>query len=162
MVSAELESIRFCQTVFIEKTNLRCAFKPCKTHRLISSNADIADRIRRQRGIVLAYRGYLAVSVDCADSRPRKASLLPLMRSAHDDVMKHIVIVFCRMKDRELDAKLILTEGLELVVDEVPMLRNFTTCLLIEHYLTEHRLIQRLIVVSRQKKGCYAVLTAAA
>ena len=162
MVSAELESIRFCQTVFIEKTNLRCAFKPCKTHRLISSNADIADRIRRQRGIVLAYRGYLAVSVDCADSRPRKASLLSLMRSAHDGVMKHIVIVFCRMKDRELDAKLILTEGLELVVDKVPMLRNFTTCHLIEHYLTEHRLIQRLIVVSRQKKGCYAVLTAAA
>ena len=162
MVSAELESIRFCQTVLVEKTNLRCAFKPCKTHRLIGSNSDITDRIRRQRGIVLAYRGYLAVSVDCADSRPRKASLLPLMRSAHDDVMEHIVIGFCRMKDRELDAKLILTEWLELVIDEVPMLWNFTACLLIEHHLTEHRLIQRLIVVSRQKKGCYAVLTAAA
>jgi len=162
MVSTELESIRFCQTVFIEKTNLRCSFKPCETHRLISSDADIADRIRRQRGIVLAYRWYLTVTVDCAYSRPRKASLLSLMRSTHDDVMKHIVIGLCRMKDRELDAKLILTEGLELVVDEVPMLRNFTTCLLIEHHLTEHRLIQRLIVVSRQKKGCYAVLTAAA
>ena len=60
------------------------------------------------------------------------------------------------------DAKLILTEWLELVIDEVPMLWNFTACLLIEHHLTEHRLIQRLIVVSRQKKGCYAVLTAAA
>ena len=84
------------------------------------------------------------------------------MRSAHDDVMEHIIIGFCRMKDRELDANLILTEGLELVIYEVPMLRNFTACLLIEHHLTEHRLIQRLIVVSRQKKGCYAVLAAAA
>ena len=162
MVSTELESIRFCQTVLIEKTNLRCSFKSCETHRLIGSDADIADRIRRQRGIVLAYRWYLAVTIDCADSRPRKASFLSLMRSAHDDVMEHIVIGFCRMKDCELDAKLILTEGLELVGDEVPMLRNFTTCLLIEHHLTEHRLIQRLIIVSRQKKGCYTVLTAAA
>ena len=161
MFSTELESIRFCQSVLIEKTNLRCAFKSCETHRLIGSDADIADRIRRQRCIVLAYRWYLAVSVDCADSRPRKASLLSLMRSTHDDVMKHIIIGFCRMKDREPDAKLILTEGLELVEDKVPMLRNFTTCLLIEHYLTEHRLIQRLIIVSRQKKGCYTVLTAA-
>lgn len=46
------------------------------------------------------------------------------MRSANDDVMKHIVIGLCCMKDRELDTKLILTEGLELVVDEVPMLRK--------------------------------------
>ena len=162
MVSTEFESIRFCQTVFIKKTDLRCTFKSGEAYRLIDCDADIADGIRRQRGIVLAYRWYLAVTIDCADSWPRKASFLSLMRSTHDDVMKHIVIVFCRMKDRELDAKLILTEGLELVVDEVPMLRNFTTCLLIEHHLTEHRLIQRLIVVSRQKKGCYTVLTAAA
>ena len=162
MVSTELESICFCQTVFFKKTDLRCTFKSGEAYRLIGSDADIADGIRRQRGIVLAYRRYLAVPIDCADSRPRKASFLSLMRSAHDNVMEHIVIGFCRMKDRELDAKLILTEGLELVIDEVPMLRNFTACLLIEHHLTEHRLIQRLIVVSRQKKGCYAVLAAAA
>ena len=162
MVSTELESICFCQTVFFKKTDLRCTFKSGEAYRLIGSDADIADGIRRQRGIVLAYRRYLAVPIDCADSRPRKASFLSLMGSAHDDVMEHIVIGFCCMKDRELDAKFILTEGLELVIDEVPMLRNFTACLLIEHHLTEHRLIQRLIVVSRQKKGCYAVLTAAA
>ena len=95
-------------------------------------------------------------------NRKQSFCLIRIGLATHDDVMKHIVIGFCRMKDRELDAKLILTEGLELVVDEVPMLRNFTTCLLIEHHLTEHRLIQRLIVVSRQKKGCYTVLTAAA
>ena len=162
MVSTELESICFCQTVFIKKTDLRCSSNSGEAYRLIDSDADIADGIRRQSGIVLAYRRYLAVPIDCADSRPRKASFLSLMRSAHDDVMEHIVIGFCRMKDCELDAKLILTEWFELVIDEVPMLRNFTACLLIEHHLTEHRLIQRLIVVSRQKKGCYAVLAAAA
>jgi len=162
MFSTELESICLCQTVFIKQTNLRCSFKPCKAYWLIDSDADIADRVGRQRGIVLAYRRYLAVSIDSTDSRPRKASFLSLMRSAHNNVMEYIFVGFGCMKNRELDAKLILAKGLELVVYEVPMLRNFAACGFIEHDFTEYRLIQRLIVVSRQKKGCYAVLTAAA
>lgn len=42
------------------------------------------------------------------------------------------------------------------------MLWDLAACPFIKHDLTIDHLIQRLIVTSRQKKGSYAVLTAAA
>ena len=72
------------------------------------------------------------------------------MRSAGDDMMEHIIVGLVRMENGELDAQLLFTEGLEPVIDEVPMFRDFTAYVLIKHDLAENRLVQRLLVLCRQ------------
>ena len=84
------------------------------------------------------------------------------MGSTDDAVVEHILLGLSGTKHRKRDAQLLFTEGLEPVVDEIPMLRHLTAGLAVKHHLAEHRFIQRLIVLSRQKKGGYAVLASAA
>ena len=152
----------FGQAVLFQQTDLVCPRKPCKAYRLVCCDAHIADRIRRERGVVPSDRRNLAVPVDRTHSRPDKAAFLSLMGSTDDAVVEHILIGLSGMKHGKRDAQLLFTEGLEPVVDEVPMLRHLAAGLVVKHHLAEHRFIQRLIVLSRQKKGGYAVLASAA
>ena len=84
------------------------------------------------------------------------------MRSAGDDVMEHVIVGLVCMENGELDAQLFFAEGLEPVIDEVPVFRDFAACVLIEHDLAENRLVQRLIVLCSQQERRYAVLASAA
>ena len=128
----------------------------------VRCNADIAHRIRRKHGIVLADRGYFAVTVDCAHSRPDKSALFSLMGTAGDDMMEYVIVGLVCMENGELDAQFLFTEGLEPVIDEVPVFRDFTTHILIKHDFAENRLVQRLIVLRSQQERRYAVLTSTA
>ena len=128
----------------------------------VRCNADIAHRIRRKHGIVLADRGYFAVTVDCAHSRPDKSALFSLMGTAGDDMMEYVIVGLVCMENGELDAQFLFTEGLEPVIDEVPVFRDFTACIFVEHDLTEHGFIQRFIVLCSQQERRYAVFASAA
>ena len=128
----------------------------------IGCNADIAHRVRRQRGIVLADGRDFAVPIDRAHPSPRKTANLALMRSAGDDMMEHIIVGLVCMKNGKLDAQLLFAEGLEPVIDEVPVFRDFTACVLIKHDFAENCLVQRLIVLYCQQECRYAVFASAA
>ena len=128
----------------------------------IGCNADIAHRVRRKRGIVLSDGRDFAVPIDCTHPSPCEAANLALMRSAGDDMMEHIIVGFVCMENGELDAQLLFTEGLEPVIDEVPVFRDFAACVLIKHDLTENCLVQRFLVLCCQQERSYAVLASAA
>ena len=66
------------------------------------------------------------------------------------------------MENGELDAQLLFAEGLEPVINEVPVFRDFAACVFVEHDLTEHGFIQRFIVLCSQQKGCHTILASAA
>jgi len=125
-------------------------------------DADIAHSVRRECGIVLADWRDFAVPIDCTHPGPRKTANLALMRSAGNDVMEHIIVVLVCMENGELDAQLLFAEGLEPVIDEVPVFRDFTACVLIKHDFAENCLVQRLIVLCSQQKGCHTILASAA
>ena len=162
MFLTELVGVRLGHTVFAKQTDLRYSIQPSKAFWLILRDADIAHSVRRECGIVLADGRDFAVPIDCTHTSPCEAANLALMRSAGDDVMEHIIVGFVRMENGELDAQLLFAEGLEPVIDEVPVFRDFTACVLIKHNLTENRLVQRLIVLCRQQERRYAVLASAA
>ena len=84
------------------------------------------------------------------------------MRSAGDDMMEYVIVGLVRMENGELDAQLLFAEGLEPVIDEVPVFRDFTACVLIKHDLAENCLVQRLIVLCCQQERRYAVFASAA
>ena len=84
------------------------------------------------------------------------------MRSAGDDMMEHIIVGLVCMENGELDAQLLFAEGLEPVIDEVPVFRDFTACVLIKHDFAENCLVQRLIVLCSQQERRYAVFASAA
>ena len=44
--------------------------------------------------------------------------------------MEYIIVGLVGMKNGELDAQLLFAEGLEPVIDEVPVFRDFTACIL--------------------------------
>ena len=62
----------------------------------------------------------------CTHPGPSKTSLFSLVGSANDDVMEDVIVSFAAVKDRELDSKLFFAERFELIVDEVPVFRDFT------------------------------------
>ena len=66
------------------------------------------------------------------------------------------------MENGELDAQLLFAEGLEPVIDEVPVFRDFTACVFVEHDFAENCLVQRLIVLCSQQERRYAVFASAA
>ena len=68
-----------------------------------------------------------------AHTSPCEAANLALMRSAGDDVMEHIIVGLVRMENGELDTQLLFAEGLEPIIDEVPVFRDFAACVLVEH-----------------------------
>ncbi|MFR9254840.1 MAG: hypothetical protein ACLVJ6_04530 [Merdibacter sp.] len=76
--------------------------------------------------------------------------------------MEHIIVSFVTSQNREFAAKLVFHKRFELLVDKVPMLRDFSTDLLIEHHLTVNDLIQRLVFLRSKKNCCHAVLASAA
>lgn len=76
--------------------------------------------------------------------------------------MEHIIVSFVTSQNREFASEFIFNERFELLVDIVPMLRDFSTDLLIEHHLTVNDLIQRLVFLRSKENGCYAVLASAA
>ena len=158
----ELVGIRLGHAVFGKQTDLRYSIQTSKAFWLILRDADIAHSVRRKRGIVLSDGRDFAVPIDRAHSSPRKTANLSLMRSAGDDVMEHVIVGLVCMENGELDAQLLFTEGLEPVIDEVPMFRDFTACVLIKHDLAENRLVQRLIVLCSQQERRYTVLASAA
>ena len=84
------------------------------------------------------------------------------MRSAGDDMMEHLIVGLVRVENGELDAQLLFAEGLEPVINEVPVFRDFAACVFVEHDLTENRLVKRLIVLCRQQERRYAVFASAA
>ena len=84
------------------------------------------------------------------------------MRSAGDDMMEHVIVGLVRMENGELDAQLFFAEGLEPVINEVPVFRDFAACVFVEHDLTENRLVKRLIVLCSQQERRYAVFASAA
>ena len=69
-----------------------------------------------------------------------EAANLALMRSAGDNVMEYVIVGLVGMKNGELDAQLLFAEGLEPVIDEVPVFRDFTACVPVSytHLLTEY------------------------
>lgn len=158
----ELVGVRLGHTVFGKQADLVNLVQSRKPLGFICCNADIAHGVRRERGIVLADGRDFAVPIDCTHPSPCEAANLALMRSAGDDMMEHIIVGFVRMENGELDAQLLFTEGLEPVIDEVPVFRDFTACILVEHDLAENRLVQRLIVLCSQQKGCHTILASAA
>ena len=84
------------------------------------------------------------------------------MRSAGDDMMEHLIVGLVRVENGELDAQLLFAEGLEPVINEVPVFRDFAACVFVEHDLTENRLVKRLIVLCSQQERRYAVFASAA
>ena len=84
------------------------------------------------------------------------------MRSAGDDMMEHLIVGLVRVENGELDAQLLFAEGLEPVIDEVPVFRDFTACVFVEHDFAENCLVQRLIVLCSQQERRYAVFASAA
>ena len=77
-------------------------------------------------------------------------------------MMEHLIVGLVRVENGELDAQLLFAEGLEPVIDEVPVFRDFTACVLIKHDFAENRLVQRLIVLCSQQERRYAVFASAA
>ena len=63
---------------------------------------------------------------------------------------------------RAMKCEFIFNERFELMIDEVTMLRDLATCVLIEHHLTVNDLIQWLVFLRSKKNCCYAVLASAA
>ena len=84
------------------------------------------------------------------------------MRSAGDDVMEHLIVGLVRVENGKLDAQLLFAEGLEPVINEVPVFRDFAACVLIKHDFAENCLVQRLIVLCSQQERRYAVFASAA
>ena len=162
MFLTELVGIRFGHAVFGKQTDLLHSVQTRKAFGFVFCYADIAHGVRREHGIVLADWRDFAVTIDRAHTSPCEAANLALVRSAGDDVMEHIIVGLVCMKNGELDAQLLFTEGLEAVIDEVPMFRDFAACILVEHDLAENRLVQRLIVLCRQQERRYAVFASAA
>lgn len=76
--------------------------------------------------------------------------------------MKYIVVGLVRSEYRKLDAELDFAVGLEAVIDEVPVFRDFTTERVIKHDFTEYRFIKWLVMLSRQQQGCHTVFASAA
>ena len=112
--------------------------------------------------MILAKGRHFTVPIYRTLSRPDKSPNHTHIRTSYDDVMEHIIVGFVASQNSEFAAKLVFHKWFELMVDEVPMLRDFSTDLLIEHHLTVNDLIQRLIVLSRQKDRCNAVFASAA
>ena len=162
MFLTELVGIRFGHAVFGKQTELLHSVQTRKAFGFVFCYADIAHGVRRERGIVLADGRDLAVPIDCTHTSPCEAANLALMRSAGDDMMEHLIVGLVCMENGELDAQLLFTEGLEPVIDEVSVFREFTACVLIKHDLAENRLIQRFLVLCRQQERRYAVLASAA
>ena len=162
MILTELVGICFGHAVFGKQTDLRYSIQTSKAFWLILRDADIAHRVRRECGIVLADWRDFAVTIDCTHTSPCKAANLALVRSAGDDMMEHLIVGLVRVENGELDAQLLFTEGLEPVIDEIPVFRDFTACVLIKHDFAENCLVQRLIVLCRQQERRYAVFASAA
>ena len=162
MFLTELVGVRLCHAVLGKQTDLLHAVQTHKAFGFILRDADIAHSVRRERGIVLANGRDFAVTIDCAHSSPRKPANLTLVRYAGDDMMEHLIVGLVRVENGELDAQLLFAEGLEPVIDEVTVFRDFTACVLIKHDLAENRLVQRLIVLCRQQERRYTVLASAA
>ena len=162
MFLTELVGVRLGHTVFAKQTDLRYSIQPSKAFWLILRDADIAHGVRRECGIVLADGRDFAVPIDCTHPSPCEAANLALMRSAGDDMMEHIIVGLVCMENGELDAQLLFTEGLEPVINEVPVFRDFTACVLIKHDFAENCLVQRFLVLCRQQERRYAVLASTA
>ena len=158
----ELVGVRLCHAVFGKQTDLLHAVQTRKAFGFILRDTDIAHGVRRKRGIVLADGRDFAVPIDHAHPGPRKTANLALMRSAGDDVMEHLIVGLVRVENGELDAQLLFAEGLEPVINEVPVFRDFAACVFVEHDLTENRLVKRLIVLCSQQERRYAVFASAA
>jgi len=158
----ELVGVRLRHAVLGKQTDLLHTVQTRKAFWLILRDTYIAHSVRRERGIVLADGRDFAVPIDRAHSSPRKTANLALMRSAGDDMMEHVIVGLVRVENGELDAQLFFTEGLEPVIDEVPVFRDFAACVLIKHDLAENCLVQRLIVLCSQQERRYAVLASAA
>ena len=162
MFLTELVGVRLRHAVLGKQTNLLCAVQTRKAFWLILRDADIAHSVRRECGIVLADRRDFAVPIDRAHPGACKAANLALVRSAGDDMMEHLIVGLVRMENGELDAQLLFAEGLEPVINEVPVFRDFAACVFVEHDLTENRLVKRLIVLCSQQERRYAVFASAA
>ena len=158
----ELVGVRLGHAVLGKQTDLLHAVQTRKAFGFILRDADIAHGVRRKRGIVLADGRDFAVTIDCTHTSPCKAANLALVRSAGDDMMEHLIVGLVRVENGELDAQLLFAEGLEPVIDEVPVFRDFAACVLIKHDLTENRLVKRLIVLCSQQERRYAVFASAA
>ena len=162
MFLTELVGVRLRHAVLGKQTDLLCAVQTRKAFWLILRDADIAHSVRRECGIVLADWRDFAVTIDCTHTSPCKAANLALVRSAGDDMMEHLIVGLVRMENGELDAQLLFAEGLEPVINEVPVFRDFAACVFVEHDLTENRLVKRLIVLCSQQERRYAVFASAA
>ena len=158
----ELVGVRFGHAVLGKQTDLRYSIQTRKAFWLILRDADIAHSVRRECGIVLADWRDFAVTIDCTHTSPCKAANLALVRPAGDDMMEHLIVGLVRMENGELDAQLLFAEGLEPVIDEVPVFRDLAACVFVEHDLTENRLVKRLIVLCSQQERRYAVFASAA
>ena len=158
----ELVGVRLGHTVFGKQTDLLQAIQTGEAFWLILRDANIAHSVRRERGIVLADGRDFAVTIDCTHTSPCEAANLALMRSAGDDMMEYVIVGLVCMENGELDAQLLFAEGLEPVIDEVPVFRDFTACVLIKHDFAENCLVQRLIVLCCQQERRYAVFASAA
>ena len=88
----ELVGVRLGHTVFGKQTDLLHSIQPSKAFWLILRDADIAHRVRRECGIVLADWRDFAVSIDRAHPSPRETANLALVRSAGDDMMEHVIV----------------------------------------------------------------------
>ena len=162
MFLTELVGVNLGHAVFGKQTDLLHSVQTRKAFGFVFCYADIAHGVRRECGIVLADWRDFAVPIDCTHTSPCEAANLALMRSAGDNVMEYVIVGLVGMKNGELDAQLLFAEGLEPVIDEVPVFRDFTACVLIKHDLAENRLVQRLIVLCRQQERRYTVLASAA
>ena len=65
------------------------------------------------------------------------------MRSAGDDMMEYVIVGLVCMENGEFDAQLLFAEGLEPVIDEVAVFRDFTACVLIKHCLLYTSVVER-------------------
>ena len=77
-------------------------------------------------------------------------------------MMEYVIVGLVRMENGELDAQLLFAEGLEPVINEVPVFRDFAACVFVEHDFAENCLVQRLIVLCSQQERRYAVFASAA
>ena len=162
MILAELVGVNLGRAVLGKQTDILHAVQTRKAFGFIFCYTDIAHGVRRKRGIVLADGRDFAVPIDRAHPGPRETANLALMRSAGDDMMEHLIVGLVRVENGELDAQLLFAEGLEPVINEVPVFRDFAACVLVEHDLTENRLVKRLIVLCSQQERRYAVFASAA
>ena len=158
----ELVGVNLGHAVLGKQTDFLHAVQTRKAFGFILRDADIAHGVRRKRGIVLSDGRDFAVPIDRAHPGPRKTANLALVRSAGDDMMEHLIVGLVRMENGELDAQLLFAEGLEPVINEVPVFRDFAACVFVEHDLTENRLVKRLIVLCSQQERRYAVFASAA